>query len=71
MDYIGLIARTSDFDTCEQHAPIAQLVECPLSEREVMGLNSRGVKNGTSGSLADARVKGLCLEDRVRLVSIC
>ena len=50
-------------------ASIAQLVERPLSEREVVGSNpaaarphhTKGVKNGTSSSLADARIKGVVL----------
>ena len=33
--------------------------------------HTKGVKNGTSSSLADARIKGLCSEDKVRQVSIC
>ena len=48
-------------------ASIAQLVERPLSEREVVGSNpaaapyQRCKKNGTSSSLADARIKGVVL----------
>ena len=47
-------------------ASIAQLVERPLSEREVMGSNPAAApyqrcKNGTSSSLADARIKGVVL----------
>ena len=49
-------------------APIAQLVERPLSEREVVGSNPdrtikcvKGVKNGPSTSLAGARIKGVVL----------
>ena len=47
-------------------ASIDQLVECPLSEWEVVGSNpamdyTKGVKNGTSSSLADARIKGVVL----------
>ena len=40
-------------------APIAQLVERPLREREVAGSITKGVKNGTGrgSSLADARNK--------------
>ena len=47
-------------------ASIAQLVECPFSEREVVGSNPaaapyhRCKKNGTSSSLADARIKRGC-----------
>ena len=47
-------------------ASIAQLVERPLLEREVVGSNHAAApyqrcKNGTSSSLADARIKkGLC-----------
>ena len=41
--------------------PIAQLVERPLSEQEVVGSNPgrtyQRLKNGTSNSLADARIK--------------
>ena len=54
---------------CE--SSIAQLVECSLSEREVVGSNpaatpprphlTKGVKNGTSSSLSDARLKGVVL----------
>ena len=45
---------------------IAQLVERPLSEREVVGSNPAAApyqrcKNGTSSSLADARIKGAVL----------
>ena len=45
----------------------AQLVERPLSEREVVGSNlvaapyQRCKKKGTSSSLADARIKGVVL----------
>ena len=47
---------------------MAQLVERPLSEREVVGSNDsnpmpalyQGVKNGTSSSLAEARIKRGC-----------
>ena len=39
--------------------PIVQLVERLLSEREVVG--TKGVKNGISSSLADARIKGAVL----------
>ena len=47
-------------------ASIAQLVERPLSEREVVGSNPSAApyqrcKNGTSSSLADARIKGVVL----------
>ena len=47
-------------------ASIAQLVERPLSEREVVGSNPAAApyqrcKNGTSSSLADARIKGVVL----------
>ena len=47
-------------------ALIAQLVECPFSESKVVGLNpglhhTKGVKNGTSSSLDDARIKGVVL----------
>ena len=43
------------------HASIAQLVERPLSEREVVGSNPvaapyQRCKNGTCSSLADARI---------------
>ena len=47
-------------------APTAQLmmIECPLSEREVVGLNPvapvQRCKNATSSSLTDARINGLC-----------
>ena len=46
--------------------PIAQLVERSLSEQEVVGSNSAAApyqrcKNGTSSSLADARLKGIVL----------
>ena len=45
---------------------IAQLVERPLSEREVVGSNPAAapyqiVKDGASSSLADARIKGVVL----------
>ena len=40
----------------ETTASIAQLIERPLSEREVVVSNPKGVKNGTSSSLADARI---------------
>ena len=47
-------------------APIAQLVEPPLWEREVEGLNTtaapyQGVKTETSSSLADAHINGVVL----------
>ena len=47
-------------------ASIAQLVERPLSEREVVGSNPAAApykrcKIGTSSSLADARIKGVVL----------
>ena len=47
-------------------ASIAQLVERPLSEGEVVGSNHAAApyqrcKNGTSSSLADARIKGVVL----------
>ena len=46
-------------------APIAQLVEPPLLEWEVVGSNPdrthiKRVKNGTSSSLAEACIKVLC-----------
>ena len=46
-------------------ASIAQLVEPPLSEWEVVGVNRKAapyqrLKNGTSSSLADARTKRGC-----------
>ena len=48
------------------NASIAQLVERPLSEREVLGSNPvaapyQRCENGTSSSLADARIKGVVL----------
>ena len=48
------------------YVSIAQLVERPLSEREVVGSNPAAApyqrcKNGTSSSLADARIKGVVL----------
>ena len=47
-------------------ASIAQLVERPLSERDVVGSNPADApyqrcKKGTSSSLADARIKGVVL----------
>ena len=42
-------------------APIAQLVERPLLEQEVVPHHTKGVKNGTSSSLADARIKWVLL----------
>ena len=49
-------------------ASIAQLVERPLSEREVVGSNPayapyQRCKNGTSSSLADARIKRDCARE--------
>ena len=49
-------------------ASIAQLVERPLSEREVVGSNPAAApyqrcKNGTCSSLADARIKRGCARE--------
>ena len=45
---------------CSIFASIAHLVECPLTEQEVVGSNPMKVVNGTSSSLADARIKRGC-----------
>ena len=58
----GSESRTSNRLKDKYKIKITQLVERPLSEREVVGSNPAATpyqrcKNGTSSSLADARIK--------------